>query len=127
MVTWKGLGQHIRQIPSLRSAYPHPLVEINPATATELGIGEGDMVSIEAPGFKWGVRAKAKFLPGLHPQTVSMLPHWWFPEKEAPEHGCFESNINSIISYGAPYDPFTGAHQSRAIPCRIRREHNPLP
>lgn len=119
------MHSEFRQLPSLRRAYPEPLLEMNPATADDLGIEEGDTVWIETPGFQWSVRGTVKLLPGLHPQTVSMVSHWWFPEKEGPEHGCFESNINAILSHGPPYDPFTGAHQSRAIPCRVRREPSP--
>ncbi len=36
-----------RNIPSLREAYPDPLVEINPSTAKHLEIQQGDQVFIE--------------------------------------------------------------------------------
>ena len=29
---------------------------------------------------------------------------WWFPEKPAPEHGCFESNINVVLTDDLPRD-----------------------
>jgi hypothetical protein len=60
-----------------------------------------------------------RYVDGLHPRVVSMLVGWWFPEKPGPEHGAFESNINTIISNDPPYDPINGNHQARAILCRI--------
>jgi len=95
------------------------LIEINPETAKELGIEEGETIYIETPGFKGRVMGKAKFIPELHPKVISCLSHWWFPEKNGPEHGCFESNINTIISYDPPHDPIAGAHQGRSISCRV--------
>jgi anaerobic selenocysteine-containing dehydrogenase len=113
------MHSEFRQIPSLRGACTEPLIEINPLTAKNLGIGERDSLYVERPGFKWRVTGRAKLVPELHPRVVSCLSHWWFPEKQGPEHGCFESNINTIISHGDPYDPVTGAHQGRALACRI--------
>lgn len=110
-----------RQIRSLRKGHPEPVIEINPETAKDLGIREGDPICIETPGFEGRVTGRAEFVSGIHPKTISCLSHWWFPEKEGPEHGCFESNINTILSYGPPFDPITGAHQARSLPCRVVR------
>jgi len=115
------INSELRQITSVCKELPEPLIEINPETAKELEIREGDEVYIERPGFKDKVKVKAKFVPELHPKVVACLSHWWFPEKPSPEHGCFESNVNSIISNGPPYDPINGNHQARAILCRVRR------
>lgn len=116
------MHSEFRQLPSIRKGYPEPVIELNPETAKELGVEEGEMICIERPGFEWRVAGKATFVPEIHPRVVSCLSHWWFPEKEGPEHGCFESNINTIISHGPPYDPVTGAHQARAISCRITKK-----
>lgn len=115
------MHSEFRQLPSIRSEYPEPLIEINPATANNLGIEEGEKIYIKTYGFEWPVIGKAKFIPEIHPEVISCLSHWWFPEKETPEHGCFESNINAILSYGPPYDPITGAHQGRSIACRVEK------
>ena len=108
-----------RQLPSLRKKHPDPLLEINPETAAELGIREGDEVYIERPGFEERVYMKADFSPDMHPRVVSCLSHWWFPEKPGPEHGCFESNINTIQSTDPPYDPISMNYQMRAVLCRV--------
>jgi anaerobic selenocysteine-containing dehydrogenase len=108
-----------RQISSLRREMPEPLLEINPEKAEELGIREGDELYIERPGFAERVYMKAKFSPEIHPGVVSCVPLWWFPEKVGPEHGCFESNINTIISTEPPYDPIGMNYQMRAVLCRV--------
>ena len=116
------MHSEFRQLSSLRDGHPEPLIEINPATAGDLGIKEGEIIYIETPGFRERVSGRASFVERLHPITISCLSHWWFPEKDGPEHGCFESNINTILSHGPPFDPVTGAHQTRGIPCRVVRK-----
>ncbi|HQF10224.1 MAG TPA: molybdopterin dinucleotide binding domain-containing protein [Spirochaetota bacterium] len=71
-----------RQIPSLRKRQPEPQAEINPATATGLGLREGDRVWIESP--RGRVAMKEKLFDGIAPGVVSAPHAWWFPEEEAP-------------------------------------------
>ena len=55
----------------------------------------------------------------LHnPNVVPMLMDWWFPELPGSEHGCFESNVNTIISDGPPFAEINGHAQMRGIMCR---------
>jgi anaerobic selenocysteine-containing dehydrogenase len=108
-----------RQINPLRKLLADPQIEINPMTASQFGIEDGDEVWIETPNINSRVKGKAKLIPGLHPRVVASLFGWWFPEKPAPEHGCFESNINTIIDNGPPYEPINGNYQARGILCRV--------
>jgi anaerobic selenocysteine-containing dehydrogenase len=108
-----------RQSPSLRKKIPEPEIEIHPQMAKDLGLKEGDWMWLESYQMKGEkVKGKAKFVDELHPNVVSTLVHWWFPERPEPEHGCFESNINTIISDGPPFEPFNGHSQTRGILCR---------
>lgn len=111
-----------RQLPSYRKVEPDPWIEIHPGTAQGKGIENGGWMWIERPGFQERVRGKARYVADLDPRVISMNVGWWFPEKPAPEHGAFESNINTIISNGPPYDPINGTHQARALLCRIGKE-----
>ena len=101
-----------RQIPSLRSLHPDPLVTINPKTAAAHGIKAGDYVCIENPLGKCVERARVS---NEVPERVVHAEHgWWYPEDdpEYPElYGVWKSNINKLVpmykvgatGYGAPY------------------------
>ncbi len=106
-----------RQIKSLRRRNPDPRVEINPDTASELGIKNGDWVWIESP--RGGrIRQRASLTEGIHPGVVSAQHGWWFPEKEPWEYGFRESNVN-MLTHGMARDPQTGSEPWRAFLCKI--------
>ncbi|GAF98049.1 unnamed protein product, partial [marine sediment metagenome] len=44
---------------------------------------------------------------------------WWFPEKPPPEHGCFDSNINVVLSDSGPREAICGSVATRGTLCRI--------
>lgn len=110
-----------RQIERARKLAPDPLLEISPETASKLGIAEGDWVYLETPRFRGKRRLnyKARLVPGMLAGVVAGPHAWWLPEKAGPEHGCFESNINTLLSLDPPYDPVVGNVQCRSILCRI--------
>ena len=99
-------GQH-RNIPSMLKRNPEPLVQINTETAKGLGIGDGDMVSIESP--RGEVRMKAKVTDDIHPKVVS-APHGWA-----------DANINLLTAGGAPEvrDPISGFSPYKTGLCRV--------
>ncbi|MCD6300339.1 MAG: molybdopterin-dependent oxidoreductase [Dehalococcoidales bacterium] len=112
-----------RQIKRQRQLAPYPYLEINPETAARFDIKEGDWVYLETPKFSgdWRVKYKVRFVPEMHPDVVAGPHGWWFPEKSGPEHGCFDSNINAVLSLDPPYDPAIGVMQCRALLCRVRK------
>lgn len=109
-----------RQIPALRKRVPDPLVEIHPETAKQENIKDGDWVWVETPQVKGErVRFKAKVTDEMHPRMVHARHGWWFPEKPAPEHGCFESNINVITTDDPPREEICASVRTRGTLCRI--------
>jgi len=107
-----------RQIPWLRELLPEPLVEIHPETAEKEGIKEGDWVMIESPRGRCYQRAKLTL--GIDPRVIGAQHAWWFPEKEAPEHGWKESNINLLTDNDpSTCDPAMGATNLRVLMCRV--------
>jgi anaerobic selenocysteine-containing dehydrogenase len=87
-----------RQIDSLRKQHPDPLMQMNPKTASELGIEDGDWVWIETPLGR--IRQKCQYFKGIDPKVVHAQHGWWFPELPGEEpwlHGVWESNINVVI------------------------------
>jgi anaerobic selenocysteine-containing dehydrogenase len=118
-----------RQIKRQRQLAPEPYLEISAETAAKLGIDEGDPIYLETPGSeKKGhiarITYKARLVPEMHPHVVAGPHAWWFPEKPGPDHGCFESNINTLLTLDPPYDPVVGVPQCRAILCRIKKSES---
>jgi anaerobic selenocysteine-containing dehydrogenase len=105
-----------RQVKSLRKHNPDPLVEMHPATAESLGIGEGDWAWIESP--RGRIKQKAHLTNGIHPAVVNAQQSWWFPEKDPPDYGFTESNIN-FLTGNMPYDPHTGSESWRSFLCKV--------
>lgn len=109
-----------RQVPWLRELHPEPRIEIHPETAKELGVADGDMVWIETPrGGEKKVKQRAVLTAAVHPRVVCAEPFWWFPEKQGPDYGCWESNINIVASNDPPCDPVVGSTLLRGGLCRI--------
>lgn len=105
-----------RQVRSLRRLHPNPQVEINPITATKIGIRDGDWVWIESPRGK--IRQKARLTTGIDPKVVQIQYGWWFPEREPPDYGYKECNANLLVD-GKPCDPIIGAEPWKGFLCKI--------
>jgi anaerobic selenocysteine-containing dehydrogenase len=109
-----------RQIRPLREQSPDPLVEIHPDKAREMGIEEGDWVWMETPrGMDERVGFRARLTEDIDPRVVHADYGWWFPEKPGPEHGCFESNINLILSADPPREEICGSVPIKGTLCKI--------
>jgi len=111
-----------RQISGLRKRVPDPLIDIHPNTAKEVGIAEGGRVWLETPQVRGErVRLKAGLTTEVHPGVVHAPHGWWFPEKPAPEHGSFDSNVNVVLSGDPPREAVCGSVRTRGTLCRITR------
>ena len=110
-----------RQIDSVRKRHPYPLVQINPKTAKEFGIEDGDWVWIESPMGR--IRQKCEYFDGIDPRVVHCEHGWWFPELPGEEpwlHGVFESNANVLIDDDPDNcDPIGGAWPLKGMACKI--------
>jgi anaerobic selenocysteine-containing dehydrogenase len=109
-----------RQIKPLRKRLPDPEIEVHPDAAQRENIEEGDWVWVETPQVKGErVKLKVKFAPGLDPRVVHAHHGWWFPENPAPDHGCFESNIDVVLSDDPPREKICGSVPTRGTLCKI--------
>jgi len=116
-------GSMGRHAGAMRQKIQDPLIEINPETAAKASIADGDWVCIETPQVPGQrVRFRAKLTEGIGPRVVHAAFGWWFPEKPGPEHGCFESNINVVVTDAGPREPIIGSVAVRGMLCRIYRE-----
>jgi thiosulfate reductase/polysulfide reductase chain A len=109
-----------RQVKALRDQHPEPLVYINPKTAADLGINEGDWVWIATK--RGMIRQKAALSDDIDPRVVGVDYAWWFPEKGAENlYGWRESNINILTDDNPPYCRELGTPNLRGIMCTIER------
>jgi anaerobic selenocysteine-containing dehydrogenase len=101
-----------RQIPSLRTIDPWPVIELHPDDAKAYDIDTGDWVEIYNM-FGEG-RFKALITPTILKGVVHCTHGWWFPEQDGEEpnlFGVWKSNFNSLVphknigklGFGAPY------------------------
>jgi assimilatory nitrate reductase catalytic subunit len=67
-------GTQTRRIGSLVAQYPQPLCEIHPKLAAELGIEDGDFVSVESR--RGQVVLRAQVVRTIRPDTVFVPYHW---------------------------------------------------
>jgi thiosulfate reductase/polysulfide reductase chain A len=123
-------GRHVchfnteaRQISRLRKLDPEPRIDIHADTAREAGIVEGDWVWLETPQVEGErVKFKARISEVVRPGVVHAPHGWWFPEKPGPEHGCFESNINVVLTGDPPREAICGSVRTRGTLCRIYKQ-----
>jgi len=107
-----------RQIASLRSSHPEPIIMIHPETADRLGIKEGDWVYIETK--RGRIRQRAYLTTGIDPRVVGVDYAWWFPEKGASDlYGWAESNINILTDDKPPFNPEMGSPNLRGSLCKV--------
>jgi anaerobic selenocysteine-containing dehydrogenase len=109
-------------IPWLRELDPDPVVEINPRTARDLGIVDGEWVYIENK--RGRVKFKAKVTATAHPRVVSAAHGWWLPETDGREPNLFctwQHNINNLTSMGHQAKSGFGGTNYRASLCRITK------
>lgn len=116
-----------RAIPSLRKKVPDPFLEINPAKAAELGIGEGEWVVIGTP--YGSITARAKLTGGIAADVVCTQNGWWqsCPELDLPGYDPYSSEgANVVLLYSAEnLDPLSGSILIKGHPCNVRKASRP--
>ncbi|NLO98584.1 MAG: dehydrogenase, partial [Peptococcaceae bacterium] len=95
--------------------------QINPATAKEYGIEQGDWVWIETR--RGRIKQKADVTQAVAPGVIITQRGWWFPEREMKEPdlgGCLESNTNVLTSTrDEDCCPLSGTWANRGLLCKI--------
>jgi anaerobic selenocysteine-containing dehydrogenase len=115
-----------RQSPWMRELHPFPNVEINPETAVELRVENGDWVWIET--FHGKCKQRVQLTQTVRPGTIHANHDWWFPEKPSTDdlHGAFECNPNVLVSNDGPYDPAIGTDQYCGL-CKVYKATDGAP
>jgi anaerobic selenocysteine-containing dehydrogenase len=93
-----------RNIKQLNQFMPENLLEINPETARNLSIYDGEKVIVESPTGR--IKIRAKLTKGIHPKVVGM------------RHGFADCNCNNLID-NFSRDPISGSTAMKASLCRV--------
>ena len=105
-------------VPYLRELQPYPWVKINPSTAKQYGIEDGDWVKIESR-HGW-VKMVARYLESIAPDVLMSRRGWWQPceELDLPgyEHLDGGSEINVLHDAELKnFDPFNSAMSKQTL------------
>lgn len=112
-----------RQIDSVRKLSPHPLVQIHPETAGNLGISDGDWVWIASP--RGRIRMRCQYFSGIDRRVVHCQHGWWYPELPGEEpwlHGVWESNVNILTDDEPDHcNPINGGWLLKTALCNVSK------
>jgi anaerobic selenocysteine-containing dehydrogenase len=81
-------------------------MEINPQTASSLGIADRDVVKVES--LRGSIEMKAKLTENIHPKVVSI------------QHGWSEANAN-LLTDDEVRDPVSGFVSFKSLMCRVTK------
>ena len=111
------------QMQGIRYIYPDPYFSINPETAAEMKIAQGDWCWIETR--RGRIKMRAGVEPVVAPGVIFCPRGWWFPERDAaadPDNpfGCLESNVNVLTSVDDwDCDCMGGSWANRGLLCKV--------
>jgi len=127
LVEYEGGGEETRSNPWLAELQQDNFVELNPKTAADRNVRNGEYVWVSTPtGAK--IKVKAKVTEGIGPDTVFIPFHfsgWWqgedmlpyYPEGAAPiVRG---EAVNTVTTYG--YDRVTMMQESKTTLCEVAK------
>lgn len=90
-----------RQIPHLRAIQKDPILQINPDTAAEFGVEDGQWCWVE--NYHGRAKRRVEIAPHLVQGVVSTDHGWWYPEAEAEMdkglYGVWDVNINNLLEW----------------------------
>ncbi|MCG2621928.1 molybdopterin oxidoreductase family protein [Arthrobacter sp. I2-34] len=98
-------GAQTRRVAELSAAQPEPRLQLHPATALPLGIGNGDMAEIS--NHRGTVRARAELSTDIRPDTVFL-----------PFHFAGEQSANLLTQ--AATDPVSGMPEFKTSAVQVR-------
>ena len=116
---WSLFHSEHRQVGRLRALRPDPGLEINPETAKNLGLCEGDWVWVE--NHRGRAKRRLIFNEGLDPRYVATDHGWWMPEQKGFEEGGYSGMLDYNINQLLAYDPGRSGFGSnyKTVLCRL--------
>jgi thiosulfate reductase/polysulfide reductase chain A len=112
-----------RQISYARKVVPDPLISLCPDTSKNLGLKEGEWVSVISP--RGRIRMKLHLSSAIDPRMADVQHGWWFPERmpsPSEPFGVFESNANVLCPDSLEFcNHEIGGWPHTALMCRIEK------
>jgi anaerobic selenocysteine-containing dehydrogenase len=119
------IGTSYKSVAVLRGMRPEPVLQMNSATASDLGLGDGQMVYIETAMGR--IVHRLVFDDEMDPRVVFADFGWWFPEDPSGALGWDTANINILIDDQTQKDPAVGQMVVRGLPCRVYSAESQAP
>ncbi len=110
----------MRQLPSLRHAYPEPTADIHPQTAASRGIAEGAWMLLSTP--RGRIAARARFNAALDKNVVCPSYGWheaMQPELMAELPPGVSLNFEALVDPAA-CDKISGSDALKRVPCEVQ-------
>lgn len=107
-----------RNIPWLRGFLVYPTCQMNPDTAKQYGVEDGDWIWIESPRGK--IRQVLRTLPGMLPGMIMVMANCFYPEEPPPFHGILTSNAN-VLTSNQHFDPMFGSPDLTCLLCKVHK------
>ena len=111
----------LRNIPWLREIYPVPQTWINPETAAEIGVEDGDWCTVESRRGK--IYGRVLITEGVAPKVIYQ-ERFWNPEllnSDDPSRAWTTMNVNVLTKNDAPYNPEYGTYTLRGFTVKIEK------
>lgn len=115
----------LRNVPWLREIYPVPQCWINPQTAAEIGVEDGDWVKLESR--RGSTHGKALITEGIAPGVVAQ-ERFWNPElldSDDPSQAWKAMNINVLTRNDPPYNDVYGSYTLRGFQVKVTKSEKP--
>lgn len=111
----------LRNIPWLREIYPVPETWVNPVTAQEIGVEEGDWCFVESRRGK--TQGRIHITEGVAPKVI-FQERFWNPElldSDDPSRAWKAMNVNVLTKNDAPYNPEFGTYTLRGFTVKVTK------
>ena len=111
----------LRNVPWIREMYPVPQTWVNPVTAAEIGVEEGDWCFVESRRGK--IQGRIHITEGIAPKVIYQ-ERFWNPElldSDDPSRAWKAMNVNVLTKNDKPYNPEFGTYTLRGFTVKVTR------
>jgi anaerobic selenocysteine-containing dehydrogenase len=115
----------LRNTPYTREIYPYPETWVNPETAREIGVEDGDWLWLESR--RGRTQGRARVTLSVAPKVI-FQERFWNPEyldSDDPSQAWKALNINMLTKCDPPFNPEYGTYTLRGFQIKISKADGP--